>query len=285
MIPQFARVALVAIVAVGLGACASAFREARDVTPRGTDFDRALHAEYVEYARFEREEMRDFEGADLFSRRALMAAVGESPAPMELSDWRLTPFWRAEIGPARARLMTALDGTARSSHPQDAAIAQSRLECWMEQAEENIQFDHIARCRSEFEAAMGRIEAAAPAAAPAPPPVAAAPTGPWVVYFDFDRSEITYEGQLEINKAWKAADDNPNAPMVVMGHTDLASPADYNLGLSQRRARAVVEVLDTLGIDTNRITVGAVGQTQPAVPTPDGVREPLNRRVEIRLVN
>lgn len=282
MIPQFARVAFVAMLAFGLGACASAFREARDASPTGSDFDRALYAEYVEYSRFEREEMRDFESADLFARRALLAAGGQSPEPMMLSDFSLTRWWRDEIGPARTRLVTALDGNARSTHPQDAAIAQSRLECWMEQAEENLQFDHIARCRSEFEAAMARIEAVA---APPPPPAAAVPTGPWVVYFDFDRSEITYEGQLVINEAWKAADDNRNLPMVVMGHTDTAGPADYNLGLSQRRARAVVEVLDMLGIDTNRITVGAVGQTQPAVPTGDGVREPLNRRVEIRLVN
>ena len=60
---------------------------------------------------------------------------------------------------------------------------------------------------------------------------------------------------------------------------------DYNLGLSKRRAQSVVEVLNLLGISTDNMTVGSVGEGQPRVSTADGVPEQENRAVVMRLVN
>jgi outer membrane protein OmpA-like peptidoglycan-associated protein len=53
------------------------------------------------------------------------------------------------------------------------------------------------------------------------------------------------------------------------------------MGLSQRRATNVAAKLTTAGLPAEAISIKAFGESSPAVETPDGVREPLNRRVEI----
>jgi OOP family OmpA-OmpF porin len=68
---------------------------------------------------------------------------------------------------------------------------------------------------------------------------------------------------------------------VVSGHADTSGSTPYNQGLSERRSRNVADLLASSGVPASGLTVQAFGETQPAKPTPDGVREPLNRRVEV----
>ena len=56
---------------------------------------------------------------------------------------------------------------------------------------------------------------------------------------------------------------------------------DYNLKLSLRRAEAIKDALLSLGARPEDIVLAGQGETQPAVATPDNVREAANRRVEI----
>jgi outer membrane protein OmpA-like peptidoglycan-associated protein len=69
--------------------------------------------------------------------------------------------------------------------------------------------------------------------------------------------------------------------ITITGHADRSGPDAYNMALSQRRANAVRDALVRDGVPGNRITTVARGETQPLVPTPDGVREPQNRRAEL----
>ena len=105
------------------------------------------------------------------------------------------------------------------------------------------------------------------------------------IYFDFDSSEVTYDGQLEINKAVDAASKAAGSQVLLTAHTDTSGSEQYNLDLSARRAKSVVDAMSLIGVGSDRITASAVGESDPAVATGDGVREPKNRRVEIRLAN
>lgn len=67
----------------------------------------------------------------------------------------------------------------------------------------------------------------------------------------------------------------------VVGHADRAGSDAYNVGLSRRRANAVAQMMTARGISGATITTDARGESEPRVPTPDGVRNPQNRRVEI----
>jgi OmpA-OmpF porin, OOP family len=131
-----------------------------------------------------------------------------------------------------------------------------------------------------------------PPAPPVPPPAQLPPPPPpptvekqrsFQVFFDFNKSDITPAAA----KVIQAAADNVKAGNVtqiaVTGHTDTVGSAQYNQGLSERRAAAVKKQLIADGIPDGEISTRGVGKTGLLVPTADGVREAQNRRAEIVL--
>jgi outer membrane protein OmpA-like peptidoglycan-associated protein/opacity protein-like surface antigen len=117
--------------------------------------------------------------------------------------------------------------------------------------------------------------------APPPPPKVACNTGPYVVFFDFDKSDITPQAASILNSAVTAYANCGTASVMLAGHTDRAGTPKYNIGLAERRNAAVSSYLSGRGIPAARITGEAFGETKPRVPTADGVREAQNRRVEV----
>ncbi|MCA3390522.1 MAG: OmpA family protein [Roseomonas sp.] len=120
---------------------------------------------------------------------------------------------------------------------------------------------------------------AAPAVAAAAP-VSAART--FLVFFDWSKADLTDRARQIIGEA--ASSRGAGVTRIeVNGFTDRSGPADYNMGLSQRRANAVAAELVRRGVPRNEIVTRGFGEENNLVPTADGVREPQNRRVEIIL--
>jgi outer membrane protein OmpA-like peptidoglycan-associated protein len=69
----------------------------------------------------------------------------------------------------------------------------------------------------------------------------------------------------------------------VVGYTDTSGSVAYNVRLSERRAKVVADALVALGVSQSILSVDWKGKTDLAVQTPDGVREPLNRRSTITI--
>jgi OmpA-OmpF porin, OOP family len=119
----------------------------------------------------------------------------------------------------------------------------------------------------------------APAAAPPPPPAPAAPS--YMVFFDWDRSNLSAQALNTIKQAAGAYKTKGSARITATGHTDKSGPDAYNMALSLRRANTVKDALVREGVPATAIAVIGRGESQPLVQTADGVREPQNRRVEI----
>jgi outer membrane protein OmpA-like peptidoglycan-associated protein len=117
----------------------------------------------------------------------------------------------------------------------------------------------------------------------APPPPVGAPSANYIVFFDFDRATLTAQAVTTIQQAAAAAKSGNRTRIGVTGHADRSGTDAYNMALSLRRANAVKDQLVREGIPAAGITVVGRGESQPLVPTADGVREPQNRRVEIVL--
>ena len=123
----------------------------------------------------------------------------------------------------------------------------------------------------------------APAQAPAPAPAPVQVPRTYLVFFDFDKSDIRPEARRIIETAAANRKTANVTRLEVTGHADRSGPDRYNERLSMRRAEAVRAELVGLGVPANEIAIFAKGEREPLVQTADGVREPQNRRVEIVL--
>ena len=118
----------------------------------------------------------------------------------------------------------------------------------------------------------------APVAAPAPEPART-----YLVFFDWDRADLTARARQIIGEAAQASTHVQTTRIEVNGYTDLSGTAAYNQRLSVRRAQSVEAELVRDGVPRNEILIHGYGESNPLVPTAKGVREPQNRRVEIIL--
>jgi outer membrane protein OmpA-like peptidoglycan-associated protein/opacity protein-like surface antigen len=126
----------------------------------------------------------------------------------------------------------------------------------------------------------------APPPPPPPPPIVTptpAPTRTYLVFFDWDRADLTARARQIVAEAAEASRHVAYTRIEVNGYTDRSGTPQYNIRLSIRRARAVEAELVRDGVPRNAIDIHGFGETHPLVPTAPGVREPQNRRVEIIL--
>ncbi len=120
-----------------------------------------------------------------------------------------------------------------------------------------------------------------PPAPEAPTPVAEVGAKTFLVFFDWDRADLTSRGAGIVHDAASYSQSNRYTRIDVNGNTDTSGTPAYNQGLSERRARTVAGELVRDGVPQNAIDMHAYGDTHLLVPTGPGVREPQNRRVEI----
>ncbi|HZV81613.1 MAG TPA: OmpA family protein [Geobacteraceae bacterium] len=132
---------------------------------------------------------------------------------------------------------------------------------------------------------------------PPPPPVveeplaiipAAEPTPEHFKYcitlhteFDVDKAEIRPQYRDEISKVGNFMKQYPTTTAVIEGHTDNVGDAEYNKGLSQRRAESVVNhLVETYGIDRSRLTAVGYGMSKPVADNATDAGKQANRRIE-----
>ncbi len=255
----------------------------------GSAFEKALYAGYLNVAKSEHSES-DFFSDSEFADRAIATASGKAPAPEAIKMRKLPKTAVGELSSARERLMSVFGAGAREKWPSPAANAQVMFDCWMEEQEENIQPEDIAKCRAGFFAAMAQIDKAMmampaakkPAKKAEAMPMAALP-GPFIVYFGFDSAAINGKNAAIVRDAAAAAKNGKAKEIVLQGHADRSGSSAYNTGLSQRRVDAVAAALGRAGVKSGIIGKAQFGEQQPTVATPNGQREGRNRRVEIYL--
>ena len=272
-------------MAVLAGCAGLELNRAKGVQPKGSAFSQNLYKGYLRLASWEQSE-GDYEDADSFASRAIFAAEGQEFSPEGFDRRKLPKDSVGELKEARARLTGALAAGARTKAPVHAARAQVMFDCWMQEQEENFQPLDIARCRTGYLNALAGLETAMK-----PPPMvkAAVPKKAekqrFIVYFQFDSDTMTPESKGAIITAIDATKRIGAKNVYVSGHTDRAGPETYNNGLSDRRAQAVAKALSSGGVSPRLMSLGAFGESLPAVKTKDNVVHKENRRVIIEISN
>lgn len=269
--------------------------------PTGSAFSQDLSKDYLVLANTNRDEY-NWPVMSLFAHKGMEAAHGAAVEPEHVEDWGYAglqlgtvngSFFQADaqaavpLNEARGRLVAMLGSDAPNRFPEWAATAQTKFDCWLEATHEAL--DPIGKadaCRKGFEDAMASINgqkmAAAPAAVPAPAPPAVA-TNSYQVFFDFDKSNLSPEARQIIASAAQAVNAGNGIKVKVTGYTDTVGTVPYNIKLSYRRADAVEQELVRDGVAAANISVDGKGKSELLVQTPDGTREPQNRRATVEL--
>ncbi|MBS1682377.1 MAG: OmpA family protein [Bacteroidetes bacterium] len=104
------------------------------------------------------------------------------------------------------------------------------------------------------------------------------------IFFDFDKSTLKAESFPELNRIVELMKAKATMQVEIAGHADKTGPEEYNLKLSERRARAVAKYLGEKGIDSNRISAVFYGETRPVDTTNTKAGNAKNRRVEFKIL-
>ena len=271
-----------AVLAIGIMAAACSTSEVAKMDVKGGAYEKGLRDGYIKLARAEYKE-DDFGDAGAFVDRAKMAAMGKPTGPEALNARKLVSKHKKPLANSRKRLTQAFAAGGIEKAPKHAAEAQVQFDCWMQEAEENLQKKDIQKCRSAFYGAMALLEAAVEKPAMAKPMKMARQllTRNFIVYFDYNSTAISKDGASEIKGVKKFIKARKTSQIKVFGHTDRSGSNAYNAKLAAARADAVAAGLVKAGVKKGIVKTVVWGEAKPAVKTADGAKNAENRRVVI----
>ena len=147
----------------------------------------------------------------------------------------------------------------------------------------SIEFDDLTKhtLTLGLRYSFGHPEEAAAAPPPPPPPPAGATH--FIIFFGFNKCNITAEADSVLSEAASAAKSTGSASVTIVGHTDTVGSNAYNQKLSECRANAAKSNLVGKGVPEGAISASGKGETELMVQTGDGVKEPQNRRATVDL--
>jgi outer membrane protein OmpA-like peptidoglycan-associated protein len=103
----------------------------------------------------------------------------------------------------------------------------------------------------------------------------------FTLYFLSDSTTMDAPSQALLPDIFKAIQSRHSTDIEVIGHTDTTGTSASNQVLGMNRANSVAETLRSMGMNTENMSVSSHGDSDLLVPTPKGVAEPKNRRVEV----
>lgn len=104
------------------------------------------------------------------------------------------------------------------------------------------------------------------------------------IFFDFDKSLLKAESGPELDRLADLLKKNATMQIEISGHTDNMGADQYNLALSERRAKTVVAYLVRSGVDQKRLTVQFFGESKPVDSNDTEEGRQKNRRVEFKIL-
>jgi len=240
-------------------------------------FQKCLVEEYQRRTGVEKNVDMNWVHAGKLAKKGYMAMSGPVD-PWVPSNYNVAPKDLPELERGRSRLMSALAKGKGGSIEQQCACARAQVyyDGWLEQSHDNdlgpgfrgvVQPDYQQAEKAAFYEAVVLCEGL-----PADPKT-------FVIYFGWDKFNLTAAAVAVVDEIVDYANGFDSTMVMVAGHTDTSGSNAYNQGLSERRTNTVVNALESRGVDVT--STSSFGETRPAVPTGDGVREPLNRRAEV----
>ena len=298
---ELVKLFLISCVVLVLSSCSASYKTLSNIEiSEGNNFQEYLLYEYSEKAKFEAEEMHDWNSAKLYSEKALKSIENDKIYPEKISYWKLPKDKIKQIKIAHDSLISIYD-KAKVIDPYNLARAISSLDCWSEQQEENWQTWDINNCKDIFLSSMHDIYTQISEENEAVETDKTISENKsidettivtkneedqimQIVYFDFDKINLS-DVSLKTIESFLSKNKNKINKYLIFGHTDTKGTKKYNLSLSVKRAEFVRDILIQYGVRNEQIDIFGNGEDFLAVNTPDDTKHPANRRVEIKKSN
>ena len=298
---ELVKLILISCVVLVLSSCSASYKTLSNIEiSEGNNFQEYLLYEYSEKAKFEAEEMHDWNSAKLYSKKALKSIESDKIYPEKITYWKLPKDKIKEIKIAHDSLISIYD-EAKVIDPYNLARAISSLDCWSEQQEENWQTWDINNCKDIFLSSMHDIYTQISEEKEAVETDKTISENKsidettivtkneedqimQIVYFDFDKINLS-DVSLSTIEVFLSKNKNKINKYLIFGNTDTKGTKKYNLSLSMKRAEFVRDILIKHGVRNEQIDIFGNGEDFLAVNTPDDTKHPANRRVEIKKSN
>jgi outer membrane protein OmpA-like peptidoglycan-associated protein len=105
------------------------------------------------------------------------------------------------------------------------------------------------------------------------------------IFYDFDKATLRPESTYELKKLAALMNEYPTMKIEIASHTDSVGTCEYNINLSNARAKSVVDWLTTHRIDVKRLEFKGYGKTEPAASNATNEGRQLNRRTEFTILS
>ncbi|MES2984189.1 MAG: OmpA family protein [Pseudomonadota bacterium] len=261
----------------------SSLKELRTAEPAGDAYQAALAANYKEFAE-SKATAYDWGDSRYFADKGLMAAYGQAVVPEDPALWDVPADALSELTELRAKLLAAVEAN-KTTQPELTASAVVAYDRWVEAQPPGARSEQ----REVFLALLTKLSEAHVDSSPPPPPPLVPPvaapdaldSSATTIYFPLDSDRLGDSAQAAVAELERYVKANKTTSIAINGHADRVGTEEYNMSLSERRARFVMEALAKAGVPATIMKYFAFGETDPAIPTADGVPEPKNRRVEI----
>ena len=262
----------------------SSLRELRSAQPTGDAYQKALAADYRDFAQ-EKESHYDWWTSKYFADKGLMAAYGRDIEPEDPTNWGISETQLPEFTDARTKLMEAITNN-RSTQPELTASGVVAYDKWVEVAHNQWDVWRIEEERDAFFGILAKLSQVHTAEVTGNPATRAATpqeSTSTILYFPLNQATLGDSANAALAELVRYIQSAGNVTVTINGHTDRSGTEEYNMQLSEKRAKFVMEALKAAGVPEKIMKYFAFGESDPAVPTADGVKEPKNRRVEIFL--
>jgi len=262
---------IVGAVTAAIAACASPPQRSEQVEQARTEIQTLSQDPLAQQAA-----SGDLEAARKSLQQAEMALQQKQP-PTVVDHYAYLAKRHAQAGEARAAEAHSRQEIARGNQERDQIILQARNR-------------EAANAQASAEAAKNQAAAAQAQLASTQQQLAdlqAKQTDRGVVVtlgdvlFDTGKSTLKPGAMSSINRLATFLSQNPNTKVLIEGHTDSVGSDDYNIGLSERRARAVATELESRGIADSQIQTLGRGKDMPVASNDTAAGRQQNRRVEI----
>ena len=101
-----------------------------------------------------------------------------------------------------------------------------------------------------------------------------------IAFFDLDKYNLKSDARAALEANARLLKDNPNVKVLIEGHCDERGTVEYNLALGEKRARASMDYLVSLGIDGGRLEIISYGKERPVALGHNESSWSKNRRAE-----